>query len=281
VIRSQNIELESNKRAMFCLAVSAVGTDDVQALQKVLDMKSEFMRLLDTPGDDSGKGAAGSADPKTPSNAADSDEMPQLFLDLVKMMPEKQYEQMRTRVLSAPLVIKAIDEQVADKVRDVQSDATEEAIKAKVAEALKEKEAQMEAQMEARVAEAVKAKQLELAEKVSDIFRKNLVKSRDLFIQIAKDDLKDRNLEEQIVKEWNEGLQEFESTTKLEFPIFTTTSMHTVQTGAAASTAAASAAATSAAAASAAAASAAAASAYDAMNVVGGDGDFWVGSSMF
>ena len=282
VIRSQNIELESNKRAMFCLAV---GTNDVQALQKVLGMKSEFMRLMDTPGDDSGEGAAGSAGPETDSNAADSDEMPQLFLDLVKLMPEKQYEQMRTRVLSAPLVTKAIDEQVAGKVKDIQSDATEEAIKARVAQALKEKEAQMEAEIEARVAqalkekeaqmeaaiearvaEAVKAKQLELVEKVSDIFCKNLVKSRDLFIDLARNDLKDQKLEEEIVKAWNEAVQEFQSTAKLEVPISTTTSMHNAQTGAAAS---------------AAAASAAAASADDAMDVPGGDGAFWVSGSIF
>jgi hypothetical protein len=271
VIRSQNIELESNKRAMFCLAV---GTNDVQALQKVLGMKSEFMRLMDTPGDDSGEGAAGSAGPEMDSNAADPDEMAQLFLDLVKFMSERQYEQMRTRVLSAPLVTKAIDEQVAGKVKDIQSDATEEAIKARVAQALKEKEAQMEAEIEARVAEAVKAKQLELTEKVSDIFREKLVQSRDLFIEIARDDLRNRNLEAEIVKAWNEGLQEFQSTTKLEFPIFTTTSMHTAQTGAAASAAAASVAAASAAAASAAAAE-------DAMHDTGGDSSSWVSGSLF
>jgi hypothetical protein len=287
VIRSQNIELESNKGAMFCLAMA---TNDVQALQKVLGMKSEFMRLLDTPGDDSGEGAAGSAGPETDSNAADPDEMAQLFLDLVKFMPERQYEQMRTRVLSAPLVTKAIDEQVAGKVKDIQSDATEEAIKARVAQALKEKEAQMEAEIEARVAqalkekkaqmeaeiearvaEAVKAKQLELVEKVSDIFCKNLVKSRDLFIDLARNDLKDQKLEEEIVKAWNEAVQEFQSTAKLEVPISTTTSMHNAQTGAAASAAAA----------SAAAASAAAASADDAMDVAGGDGAFWVSGSIF
>jgi len=262
VIRSQNIELESNKRAMFCLAV---GTNDVQALQKVLDMKSEFMRLLDTPGDDSGEGAAGSTGPETDSNAADSDEMPQLFLDLVKLMPEKQYKQMRTLVLSAPLVTKAIDEQVAGKVQDIERDATEEAIKARVAEALKEKEAQMEAEIEARVAEAVKAKQLELAEKVSDIFRKNLVKSRDLFIKIAREQ-NDLASEEEIETVWNEGSQELENIMKLEISTFTATFKDTVQTGAAASTAAA---------------SAAAASANDPMDVAGGDGDFWVEGGFF
>jgi hypothetical protein len=49
VIQIQQTELESNKWAMFCLAN---GTNNVEALQQMLNMKSEFTRLLDIPGDD-------------------------------------------------------------------------------------------------------------------------------------------------------------------------------------------------------------------------------------
>ena len=145
VIRNLRCDVQSNKWAMFCMAAA---TNNVEAMQQMLSMKSEFMRLLDIPGDDAGEGAAASAGPETERNAPESDEMAQLFLDLVKKMPERKYEEMRARVLSAPLVTKAIEEQVAEQVKDFEAKATEAAIEARVAEAVKVKEAELEAKFE-------------------------------------------------------------------------------------------------------------------------------------
>ena len=257
VIRKQKIENDSSNNAMFCVASA---TNNEQTFQKMIDTKCEFMRVLDTPEAGSAEDVAGSADLEADRNAPEPDEMLRLFLDLVKLMPEKQYEEMRTRVLSAPLVTKAIEEQVAAKVEHFKVEATEAAIEARAVENMKAKETEMqarfaeslkakEAEMEAKVVEAVMANKLELVEKISDTFREKLVKSRDLFMEAARE-IKDLKLEEEIVKEWNEGLKEFDIATKLALPTATATANDTTENGAAAATAAASTAATSTAAAS-------------------------------
>jgi hypothetical protein len=246
VIRIQQNELESNKWAMFCLANT---TNNVEALQQMLNMKSTFTRLLDIPGDDSGESVAAIASPETDSNVADPDEMPRLFLELVKLMPDKKFEEMRALVLSAPLVTKAIDERVASKVKDIQISATEAEIEARVASAVRAKEAEIEArvasavrakeaEIEARVATAVEAHKIEieklLRKKFNGFLRDNLESFKELFREASKNHVTDPTLDQKVSEAWDEAFEEMEKG-----PDFTCTETvnDTAQTGAAAAAA--------------------------------------------
>ncbi len=207
VIRTQQTELESNKWAMFCLANCS---NNVEALQQMLNMKSTFTRLLDIPGDDSGESVAAVASPETDSNVADPDEMPRLFLELVKLMPDKKFEEMRALVLSAPLVTRAIDERVASKVKDIQISATEAEIEARVAEAVRAKEAEIEA----RVAKAVEAHKIEiekiLKKKCNGFLRDNLESFKELFREASKNHVTDPTLDQKVSEAWDEAFGEME-----------------------------------------------------------------------